>query len=179
MRYFALIIALALGVGFVFLNWSALMVPMDVNFGFATAKAPFGMMILVWFGVLFCIVAYGMVAQQAIALSTSRKLSKELDEKRKLASNAEDSRLSDVKAEFENKWKILADQEKQLLMETEQRMLAQQDTILSSFKDLVKQTEQSNQDLSKNIASLLDTMDDKITKVLIEAQKGKGADTPS
>ncbi len=170
MRFFVLILALLLGVGFVFVNWTAIMNPVDVDLMFATAKAPLGMIIIVWFGVLFIIVAYGMLVQQATALGTARNLTRALEEQKKLASTAEDSRLNEVKSDFQNKWKQIADQEKQLLADTDEKIKTHHDALLGNFKDILAKTEQSNQELAKNVSAALDTMDDKISKVLLAAQ---------
>ncbi len=170
MRYLVLLIAILLGVGFVFLNWTEIMSPVEVNLMFTTAPAPLGMMIIIWFGVLFLIVAYGMLVQQARAMNTASKLSKALSEQKKLAANAEESRLSEVKTDFDSRWKRFLDQEKQLFEESEQRMKTNQEKIMVSFKEVIKQNEQSNQDLAKSVSAALDTMDNKINKVLIAAQ---------
>ncbi len=175
MRYLVLLIAILLGVGFVFLNWTEIMTPVEVNMMFTTAPAPLGMMIIIWFGVLFLIVAYGMLVLQARAMRTVSKLSKALAEQKKLATNAEDSRLSEVKTDFDSRWKKFVDQEKQLFEESERRMMTNQEKIMVSFKEVIKQNEQSNQDLAKSINATLDTMDNKISKVLIAAQSALDA----
>ncbi|MCD8339609.1 MAG: LapA family protein [Burkholderiales bacterium] len=170
MRFFVLLLALLLGVGFVFVNWGAITTPVDVDLMLATAKAPLGVIIIAWFGVLFVIVAYGMLVQQATALGTARNLTKALEEQKRLASSAEDSRLNDVKSSFESKWKQIADQEKQLLQDTDAKIKDKHTELLGNFKDILAKTEQSNQELAKSVSAALDTMDDKISKVLIAAQ---------
>ena len=145
MRYLVLLVLLLLGAGFVFLNWDAVCSPVEVNMVFTKAQAPLGMMLLVWFGILFLVVCYGLIKQQATALTTANKMAKELEAQRKLAANAEDSRLTNVKSEFETKWQKLVDNQTALLEASEKRIMEQQTS--------------------------LDTMDDKITKVLIEAKQ--------
>lgn len=171
MRYLVLLVLLLLGAGFVFLNWDAVCSPTEVNMVFTKAQAPLGMMLLVWFGILFLVVCYGLVKQQATALTTANKMAKELEAQRKLAANAEDSRLTNVKSEFDTKWQKLVDSQTAILEASEKRIMQEQTNLLESFKEALKNNEQSNQDLSKNITTALDTMDDKITKVLIDVKQ--------
>ena len=44
-----------------------------------------------------------------------RRLTKELQEQRKLATDQEASRLTDVKAAFEKKWQVWMEEQKQIL----------------------------------------------------------------
>jgi len=96
-----------------------------------------------------------------------RRLTKELESQRKLASDSEDSRLSDVKADFEAKWQKWTQEQRDVLAQTEQRLTENQNKILSAFKDTQDQISNANKDLSNSITGSLDTMDDKITKILI------------
>ena len=98
-------------------------------------------------------------------------MAKELEAQRKLAANAEDSRLTNVKSEFDAKWQKLVDSQTAILEASEKRIMQEQTNLLESFKEALKNNEQSNQDLSKNITTALDTMDDKITKVLIDVKQ--------
>lgn len=179
MRYLVLLVLLLLGAGFVFLNWDAVCNPVEVNMVFTKAQAPLGMMLLVWFGILFIVVGYGLIKQQATALTTANKMAKELDAQRKLAANAEDSRLTNVKSDFESKWQTLVDNQRALLEASEKKLMQEQANLLESFKEALKNNEQSNQDLSKSITTALDTMDDKITKVLIEARRSASSSVSS
>ena len=76
-----------------------------------------------------------------------------------------------VKSEFDAKWQKLVDSQTAILEASEKRIMQEQTNLLESFKEALKNNEQSNQDLSKNITTALDTMDDKITKVLIDVKQ--------
>lgn len=167
MRYLVLLIVLLLGAGFVFLNWGAVNAPVDVDFIIAKAQAPISLMLLFWFAILFLIVLYCLFRQQSGTFMTMRRLSKELEEQRKLASDREASRLTDVKAEFEKRWQEWTDEQRKVLAETEQRLGDRQNKILDAFVDTQNKIAAANKELSTSIEGSLDTMDDKITKILI------------
>lgn len=105
MRYIVLLLVLLVGAGFVFINWPAVNAPAEVNLLITTAKAPITLMLLFWFSLLFVIVIYILFVQQTGSFATMRRLTKELQEQRKLATDQEASRLTDVKADFEKNGK--------------------------------------------------------------------------
>ena len=89
------------------------------------------------------------------------------NEQRKLATDQEASRLTDVKADFEKKWQVWMEEQKQILSQTEQRLTERQNKILEAFKGAEDQIAAANKELNTSISGTLDTMDDKITKILI------------
>lgn len=167
MRYIVLLLVLLRGAGFVFINWPAVNAPVEVNLLITTAKAPITLMLLFWFSLLFVIVIYILFVQQTGSFATMRRLTKELQEQRKLATDQEASRLTDVKADFEKKWQIWMEEQKQILSQTEQRLSDRQNKILEAFKGTEDQIAAANKELNASITGTLDTMDDKITKILI------------
>ena len=158
MRYIVLLLVLLIGAGFVFINWPAVNAPVEVNLLITTAKAPITLMLLFWFSLLFVIVIYILFVQQTGSFATMRRLTKELQEA---------SRLTDVKADFEKKWQIWMEEQKQILSQTEQRLSDRQNKILEAFKGTEYQIAAANKELNASITGTLDTMDDKITKILI------------
>lgn len=167
MRYIVLLILLILGAGFVFINWTAVNTPVPVDLLIANTSAPISLILLFWFSLLFLVVIYILFVQQTGSFATMRRLTKELQEQRKLASDSEDSRLTDVKADYEKKWQAWTDEQKQLLAQTEQRLGERQNQIIQAFNEAKEQISEANKDLSASISGSLDTMDDKITKILI------------
>lgn len=167
MRYIVLLLVLLIGASFVFINWPAVNAPVEVNLLITTAKAPITLMLLFWFSLLFVIVIYILFVQQTGSFATMRRLTKELQEQRKLATDQEASRLTDVKADFEKKWQIWMEEQKQILSQTEQRLSDRQNKILEAFKGTEDQIAAANKELNASITGTLDTMDDKITKILI------------
>lgn len=153
MRYIVLLLVLLVGAGFVFINWPAVNAPAEVNLLITTAKAP--------------ITLYILFVQQTGSFATMRRLTKELQEQRKLATDQEASRLTDVKADFEKKWQVWMEEQKQILSQTEQRLTERQNKILEAFKGAEDQIAAANKELNTSISGTLDTMDDKITKILI------------
>ena len=167
MRYLVLLFMLVLGAAFIFFNWTAVNAPVSVDLFFAKAEVPLGLMLLVWFAIMFIIVLYGMLAQQMKALATVSKISKELDAQRKLASNAEDSRVTQVASDFDKKWQSWVEAQKGILSQTEDRLSAGQNKIIEAFKEAQDQMANNNNELAASISGALDNMDDKISKVLI------------
>ena len=167
MRYMFLLLVLLVGAVFVFINWPAVNAPAEVNLLITTAKAPITLMLLFWFSLLFVIVIYILFVQQTGSFATMRRLTKELQEQRKLATDQEASRLTDVKADFEKKWQVWMEEQKQILSQTEQRLTERQNKILEAFKGAEDQIAAANKELNTSISGTLDTMDDKITKILI------------
>ena len=167
MRYIVLLLVLLIGAGFLFINWPAVNATVEVNLLITTAKAPITLMLLFWFSLLFVIVIYILFVQQTGSFATMRRLTKELQEQRKLATDQEASRLTDVKADFEKKWQIWMEEQKQILSQTEQRLSDRQNKILEAFKGTEDQIAAANKELNASITGTLDTMDDKITKILI------------
>lgn len=154
MRYIVLLLVLLVGAGFVFINWPAVNAPAEVNLLITTAKAPITLI-------------YILFVQQTGSFATMRRLTKELQEQRKLATDQEASRLTDVKADFEKKWQVWMEEQKQILSQTEQRLTERQNKILEAFKGAEDQIAAANKELNTSISGTLDTMDDKITKILI------------
>lgn len=170
MRYIVFLIVLLLGGGFVFLNWTAVNTPVEVDLLIAAVKAPISLILLFWFVLLFLIASYCLFLQQSGFFATMRRLSKELEQQRKLATDTEASRLTDVKADFEKKWAAFMDSQRQVLSDTEKRLTEGQSQILSAFKESQQQADASNKELAASISSALDTMDNKISKILISGK---------
>jgi uncharacterized integral membrane protein len=94
-----LILALLVLVGvFAILNWSSFSAPTTLNFLVARIEAPLGILMLFAIGIL-AVVFLLMLARSEIAmLLESRRLTKELENLRKLAAEAEASRVESMRA---------------------------------------------------------------------------------
>ena len=79
------------------LNWSVLMAPTDLSLGFATAKAPLGLIMLGLIVLLAAVFLIYIVVLQAGMMSESRRVSKELKAQRELADKAEASRFDELR----------------------------------------------------------------------------------
>lgn len=93
---FLALVVLLVG-AFAWLNMSAIMEPTEVNLMFTTVQAPLGMILLAILGTLVILFLLYMLYLQSKFLLESRNLHKELDAQRKLADEAEASRLAELK----------------------------------------------------------------------------------
>lgn len=82
---------------FAWLNIGAIMQPTDVNLGVTTINAPLGMILLAVIGTLAILFLVYMSAMQGRMFMESRNLHKELEAQRKVADQAEASRLAELK----------------------------------------------------------------------------------
>jgi uncharacterized protein HemX len=92
-------IALLLLAVFASLNWAVLSAPAAVSFGFVTAQASAGVIVLAFaIGFALAFVAYA-AWQRTAQLIEARRVAQELRELRALAENAEASRLAELRQE--------------------------------------------------------------------------------
>lgn len=82
---------------FSILNWSVLMAPTDLSLGFASARAPLGLIMLALIVALAAVFLIYIVVLQAGMMSESRRVAKELKAQRELADKAEASRFDELR----------------------------------------------------------------------------------
>lgn len=94
-----LIVALLVLVGvFALMNWQAITAPTVLDFVVARVEMPLGLLMLAAIGLL-CVFFLLMLARSEIAmLLESRRVAKELDGARRLAAEAESSRVESLRA---------------------------------------------------------------------------------
>jgi uncharacterized integral membrane protein len=99
-----ILVALALLVLFAALNWNALTAPTVLSFFGATVQAPLGLILLVT-AVAFALLAfvYGAVQRTAMLLE-ARRHAQALESQRRLAEDAEASRLTELRAEVQREF---------------------------------------------------------------------------
>lgn len=171
MRYLVLILVFLLSVAFVFVNWGALNQDTTVNLFFTNAQAPLGLMLVILSGLLIVVLLGTLVIQQGAALLGYRRMLKDLDAQKKLAANAENSRLEAVRKDFENKLQDIIAQQQKETQALEGRLSEAAKKQLESLERTVGEVKQSNGDLAASVNSTLQNMDDKITKALISANQ--------
>ena len=94
LRTVLIIVLLALFAGFVALNWSVITAPTTLSFGFWTAQAPLGLLLLGFTVLIAAMFLFLLVIQQATVLVETRRAAKELTAQRALADQAEASRFT-------------------------------------------------------------------------------------
>lgn len=82
--------------GFVFLNWDVISAPTTLSFGFWSAQAPLGLLLLGFTGLVVAVFLFAMMVQQATVLVETRRTTKELSAQRTLADQAEASRFTSL-----------------------------------------------------------------------------------
>ena len=93
-RTVLLFLLLAAFAGFVALNWSVVTAQTTLSFGFWTAEAPLGLLLLGFTVLIAAMFLFVLVIQQATVLVETRRAAKELTAQRTLADQAEASRFT-------------------------------------------------------------------------------------
>jgi uncharacterized integral membrane protein len=96
LRTFILVIVLFLVLLFAGVNWPLFMEPSTLNLLFATVVAPLGLVMLGIVGGLTVLYLLLLGTAEAGAMVGNRKTTRELEETRKLALSAEESRLKEL-----------------------------------------------------------------------------------
>lgn len=94
-----LVVLVLLGL-FAWFNLSVLSASTPISFGFATAEAPFGLILLVVTGIVCLLFAGWGLALQARVVKDARLHAKELQVQRDVADRAERSRLMELRSDL-------------------------------------------------------------------------------
>lgn len=103
LRTFVFVIALFLVVLFAAVNWPLFTEMSTMNVLFGTVVAPLGVVMLLVVAGMSVLYLLMLGRAEAGALLGSHRSAKELEEARKLALNAEESRLRDLRAELDER----------------------------------------------------------------------------
>lgn len=99
----ALILALLVLIGlFALLNWQSFSAPANLDFLIARIEAPLGVLMLIIVCVLVVVFFLVLAKTEITMLWESRKVAKELENARKLAAEAELSRVESLRASVHN-----------------------------------------------------------------------------
>jgi uncharacterized integral membrane protein len=109
-RTVLLFLLLTLFGGFVALNWSVVTAPTTLSFGFWTAQAPLGLLLLGFTLLIAAMFLFLLVVQQATVLVETRRAAKELTAQRTLADQAEASRFTALGAHLDEELRRLETQ---------------------------------------------------------------------
>ncbi len=149
-----LIIVMVALVIFSAINWQAIMTPVSLSFLFGEAEAPLGLILLAATGLLALLFLGFVVYMQSSTLMIRRKLNREAEEKRKLAEEAETSRITELRTYLETELKQIQTQSTAMQEKVENRL----SEIEAGFKTTV---EESGSSLSAYIGELGDRLDKK------------------
>lgn len=151
---FILLIALVTLVIFAALNWQAIITPIPLSLLFMDAEAPLGLILLAATGLLTLLFLGFVVYMQSSTLMTRKRLNREVEEQRKLANDAEASRLTELRIYLETELKQLSAQNSDTHQKVEAR-LAEVETALKSAM------EETGTSLSAYIGELGDRLEKK------------------
>ena len=104
---YVVVAALALLVLFAAMNWGALTAPTTLSFLGASVEAPLGLILLsIAVGLALLALVYGAV-QRTAALIEARRHTQALEEQRRLAEQAEASRLAELRVQHEQEFALV------------------------------------------------------------------------
>ena len=159
LRTVLIIVLLALFAGFVALNWSVINAPTTLSFGFWTAQAPLGLLLLGFTVLIAAMFLFLLVIQQATVLVETRRAAKELTAQRALADQAEASRFT-----------ALGEHLDQELRRVEAQAATRQDALVQRLDGLEKSLRTHVDQASNSLAAFIGELDDRVER--IEAARG-------
>lgn len=160
LRAFALtlVLAFALLLLLVTLNWTAFAAPSALSLGFTEVRAPLGVVMLVFTTVISALLVVYIVFQQAGVILESRRFAKEGKVQRELADKAEASRFTELRTLLEGELR---------------RIEAQGAASTREFGARMEQSEHGLQDkvaeATRTTAAYLAEIEDKLDRVLAPA----------
>jgi len=159
LRTVLIIVLLALFAGFVALNWSVITAPTTLSFGFWTAQAPLGLLLLGFTVLIAAMFLFLLVIQQATVLVETRRAAKELTAQRALADQAEASRFT-----------ALGERLDQELRRLDAQAATRQDALAQRLNGLEQSLRTHVDQASNSLAAFIGELDDRVER--IEAARG-------
>jgi len=159
LRTVLIIVLLALFAGFVALNWSVITAPTTLSFGFWTAQAPLGLLLLGFTVLIAAMFLFLLVIQQATVLVETRRAAKELTAQRALADQAEASRFT-----------ALGERLDQELRRLDAQAATRQDALAQRLNGLEQALRTHVDQASNSLAAFIGELDDRVER--IEAARG-------
>ncbi len=159
LRTVLMIVFLALFAGFVALNWSVITAPTTLSFGFWTAQAPLGLLLLGFTVLIAAMFLFLLVVQQATVLVETRRAAKELTAQRALADQAEASRFTALGEHLDAE-----------LQRLETQAAARQEALTQRLNGLEQALRTHVDQASNSLAAFIGELDDRVER--IEAASG-------
>lgn len=117
-------------------NWQAIITPIPLSLVFMETNAPLGLILLATTGLLALLFLGFVVYMQSSTLMLRKRLNKELEAQRKLADEAEASRIAELKSYLQAELQQLSNQSADIHQKTADRIAALEATV----KDTVVET---------------------------------------
>ena len=153
-RSVLLFLVLALFAGFTLLNWDVIKAPTTLSFGFGTAQAPLGLLLLGFTVLIVAVFLFVLMVQQASVLAETRRTAKELSAQRTLADQAEASRFTALGKHLDEELQRLESQ------------AAARDAALGQRLDGLEQALRAHVDQASNsLAAFIGEVDDRLERM--------------
>ena len=152
-------VLLAVFAGFLVLNWAVVMAPTTLSFGFWTAQAPLGLLLLGFTGLITAMFLFLLVVQQATVLVETRRAAKELTAQRTLADQAEASRFT-----------VLGEHMDEAFRRLEAQAATRQSALAQRLNELEQALRTHVDQASNSLAAFIGELDDRVER--IEAARG-------
>jgi uncharacterized integral membrane protein len=138
MKFLNLIILLVLvGIAvFAIANWQAIITPVSLSLFFTDTTAPLGLILLTMTSLLVLLFLAFVVYMQSSTLMLRKRLNKEVEAQRKLADEAEASRITELKTYLQAELQQLSNQNAEIHQKTANRL----SELDASVKSVVEET---------------------------------------
>ena len=154
LRTVLLALLLAAFTGFLALNWNVVTAPTSLSFGFWTAEAPLGLLLLGFTVLIAAIFLFLLVVQQATVLVETRRAAKELASQRTLADQAEASRFTALGAHLDEELRRL-----------EAQAATRQDALAQRLNGLEQALRTHVDQASNSLAAFIGELGDRVERI--------------
>lgn len=156
LRAFVLLAVFLALFGFIGLNWTEFSSPSSLSFGFTVVHVPVGFVMLVALVIVVALFsAYVMYLQASWALQ-QRRVFNELESQRKIADQAEASRIADVLARVNTTFDALT-----------QSIASSTATLEKRIVDTADATQRACTEATLSLSAHLGELEDKLDKVIV------------
>ncbi|HSR01176.1 MAG TPA: LapA family protein [Methylophilaceae bacterium] len=136
-------------------NWHAIITPIPLSLLFMEANAPLGLILLTITGLLALLFLGFVVYMQSSTLMLRKRLNRELEAQRKLAEEAEASRITELKNYLQAELQQLSNQNTDIHQKTTDKITNLETTV----KDVIEET-------GSTLTAYIGEIEDKLEKKL-------------
>ena len=154
LRTVLIVVLLAAFAGFLMLNWSVVTAPTTLSFGFWTAQAPLGLLLLGFTVLIAAMFLFLLVVQQATVLVETRRAAKELTAQRTLADQAEASRFT-----------ALGEHMDEELRRLEAQAATRHNALAQRLNELEQALRTHVDQASNSLAAFIGELDDRVERI--------------
>lgn len=156
-RTILLVVAILLVAGFAALNWSEVVRPAPLLFGFIAADAPLGLILLSLLALTLVLFLASSIAMRTQSLIDYRQHHKTLEAQRELADKAEASRFVDLRQQLDTHLKEMRERDAIAASEFDKAML-------QTRRELQVQMEQINRTIAARMTELESRLDGRVNR---------------